>query len=336
MEATSIGERLTLDAIRRTSEKIRPHIKRTPIWHWRGGEITNLLGTGTEIHLKMELFQQTGTFKARGALSNMLALTRAELDRGVTAMSSGNHAVAVAYAARTLGSSAKVVMQKTANRLRIEMAESYGAKVIIAEDGVAGFAQVEQIAADEGRAFIHPFEGRRTALGSATLGLEFCADTGPLDAVIVSVGGGGLAGGFSSAVKLVDPECTVYGVEPEGADCMRRSFASGQPESIKPNTIADSLAPPMTLPYSFNLCRSNIDRLVTIDDDAICQAMGLLFRDMKLAVEPACAAATAALTGPLREELSGRKVGIVLCGSNIDWRTFSALMERGHALHPII
>jgi len=329
VEGSITVERLTLDAIRRTSADIQPHINRTPTWHWRGGEIASLLGNGTEIHLKMELFQRAGTFKVRGALSNMLALTRDQLDRGVTAMSSGNHAIAVAYAARALGTSAKVVMQKTANHLRIETAESYGAEVILAEDGVAGFGLVEQIAADEGRSFIHPFEGRGTALGSATLGLELCEDVGPLDAVIVSVGGGGLAAGFASAVKCLDPDCTVYGVEPAGADSMHRSFASGRPETIKPNTIADSLAPPMTLPYSFNLCRNNIDRLVTVNDDAICRAMALLFRDMKLAVEPACAAATAALTGPLREELSGKKVGVVLCGSNIDWRTFSVLLERG-------
>lgn len=322
---------MTLDAIRDTGEEIRPYINRTPTWHWRGGEIAGLVGTQTEIHLKLELFQRAGTFKARGALCNMLSLTRDELNRGVTTVSSGNHAVAVAYAARALGASAKVVMQKTANRLRIETAQSYGAEVILAEDGMAGFALAEQIATQEGRSFIHPFEGRRTALGAATLGLEVCEDAGPLDAVIVSVGGGGLAGGFASAIKRVYPNCRVYGVEPEGADAMHRSFASGHPETILPNTIADSLAPPMTLPYSFNLCRNNIDALARVSDDAICQAMALLFRDMKLAVEPACAAATAALTGPLREELSGQKVGVVLCGSNIDRRSFSALLERGHA-----
>jgi threonine dehydratase len=111
---------------------------------------------------------------------------------------------------------------------------------------------------------------------------------------------------------------------------MHRSFASGKPETITPHTIADSLAPPMALPYSFDLCRNNIDQLVKVSDDAICRAMALLFRDMKLAVEPACAAATAALVGPLREELEGRKVGVVLCGSIIDWRTFSELLARGH------
>ena len=138
------GDFLTLDAIRCADEKIRPYIMRTPTWHWRGREIADLLGTQTEIHLKLELFQRAGTFKARGALCNTLFLTGDELNRGLTTMSSGNHAVAVAYAARALGTSAKVVMQKSANRLRVETAEAYGAEVKLAETGLAGFARLNR------------------------------------------------------------------------------------------------------------------------------------------------------------------------------------------------
>jgi threonine dehydratase len=330
MEPTSPNNELTLEAIRKTATDIQPYINATPCYPWRGSEIRQILGPGTDIRLKMELFQHAGTFKARGALSNVLSLDKEQLGRGVTAVSAGNHAVATAFAAQAVGASARVVMLQTANPLRIEMAESYGAEVIMAKDGAEGFALVEKISSEEGRFFVHPFEGLRTALGTATLGLEFSEAAGPLDAVIISVGGGGLAGGASKAIKLLNPECTIYGVEPEGADSMHRSFASGKPETITPHTIADSLAPPMALPYSFDLCRNNIDQLVKVSDDAICRAMALLFRDMKLAVEPACAAATAALVGPLREELEGRKVGVVLCGSIIDWRTFSELLARGH------
>lgn len=332
MDTTNANSELTLEAIRETAERIKPYINATPTYQWQGREIQHLMGAGTEVHLKMELFQHSGTFKARGALNNVLSLNAEERARGVTAVSAGNHAVATAFAARALDVSARVVMLQSANPLRVEYAESYGAEVIMAADGASGFALVEKISREEGRYFVHPFEGRLTSLGTATLGLEFCEAVDDLDAIIIAVGGGGLSGGASKAIKLLNPGCRVYGVEPEGADSMHRSFASGHTETITPQTIADSLAPPMSLPYSFDLCRNNIDQLVKVSDDDICRAMALLFRDMKLAVEPACAAATAALTGPLRDELAGKKVGVVLCGSIIDWQTFSTLLERGHSV----
>ena len=324
------GMGLTLDSIRKAAEKIRPYIRHTPTVRWQGREVSAIMGAGTEIYLKMELFQHSGTFKARGALSNMLELSAEQRERGVTAMSAGNHAIAVAFAAQALGINAKVVMQSSANPLRIEAARAFGAEVIIAQDGPTGFALAEKISRDEGRAFIHPFDGPLTALGTAGVGLEMFEEAGPMDAMIVSVGGGGLAGGACSAIKVLDPGCRTYGVEPEGADSMHRSFASGKPETITPSTIADSLAPPMSLAYGVGLCRKNLDQLVRVSDDDMCRAMALLFRDMKLAVEPACAAATAAMTGPLREELRGKRVGVVLCGSNIDNQTFCSLLKRGH------
>ena len=196
-------------------------------------------------------------------------------------------------------------------------------KVLMAEDGKAGFAMAEQIAEDEGRTFIHPFEGPGTVLGTATLGLEFLEQSGPLYALVVAIGGGGLAAGVATAAKLLQPECKVIGVEPEGADTMHRSFEAGAPQTIdKLDTIADSLAPPMALPFSFNLCYRNVDQLVKISDQEMCRAMGLLFREMTLAVEPGGAASTAALVGPLAEQLRGKTVGVILCGSNIDRETF--------------
>ena len=133
-----------------------------------------------------------------------------------------------------------------------------------------------------------------------------------------------MAAGVACAVKQLRPKCQVFGVEPEGADSMHRSFAAGEPRPIeKVGTIADSLGAPFALPYSFGLCRRFLDDLVMIDDDAMRRAMGLLFREMKLAVEPAGAAATAALCGPLRERLAGKRVGVIVCGSNIDIATFA-------------
>jgi threonine dehydratase len=296
----------------------------TPVHRWRGSEIAAAVGADTEVVLKLELFQYTGSFKARGALTNMLNLAPEALARGVTAVSAGNHAIAVAYAAKTLGTSAKVVMMKTANPFRVERCRSYGAELILAEDVHSAFDTVRRIEKEEGRTFVHPYEGELTILGTATLGYEWCRQAPDLDAVIVPIGGGGLAAGIACAVKQLRPECQVFGVEPEGADSMHRSFAAGEPRPIeKVGTIADSLGAPFALPYSFGLCRRFLDDLVMIDDDAMRRAMGLLFREMKLAVEPAGAAATAALCGPLRERLAGKRVGVIVCGSNIDTATFA-------------
>jgi len=291
----------------------------TPVHAWRGPEIAAAAGGATSVVLKLELFQYTGSFKPRGALTNMLNLSADALARGVTAVSAGNHAIAVAYAAKTLGTTAKVVMMKTANPFRVERCRSYGAEVVLADDVHAAFDTVRRIEREEGRSFVHPFEGERTVLGSATLGYEWCRQTPDLDAIIVPIGGGGLAAGIACAVKQLRPDCQIIGVEPEGADSMHRSFAAGSPQSIeRVATIADSLGAPHAAPYSFAVCRRFLDDLVLIDDDAMRRAMGLLFREMKLAVEPAGAAATAALCGPLRERLAGKRVGVIVCGSNID------------------
>jgi threonine dehydratase len=323
---------LSLAEIEETREMIAPHVVRTPVHDWRGREIEALLAPRTSVNLKLELFQQSGTFKARGALSKMMRLTPDELARGVTAVSAGNHAIATAYAASCLGASAKVVMMGSANPARVAACRALGAEVVTAPDGRTAFEMVEAIARDEGRSFIHPFEGPYTALGTATLGAEWLEQAPDLDAVIIAIGGGGLCGGASAAIKLVKPDCLVFGVEPAGSDTMTRSFAEGKPiDHAEVRTIADSLAPPFALPYSFGLCRQNVDDLVLVDDDEIRSAMALLFREMKLAVEPAAAAATAALVGPLRERLAGKKVGVLVCGSNIDLDTFERHVRQAEA-----
>ena len=293
------------------------------MWRWRGREIDEAVGEETEVFLKLEIFQYAGTFKPRGALLNMLALSPRELERGVTAVSAGNHAIAVGYAARALGTSAKVVMLASANPARVAACEAFGAEVVPIENVHDAFDEVERIEREEGRAFIHPFEGWRTALGTATLGWELARQVEALDAVVVPIGGGGLAAGVSQAVKLAQPGCRVYGVEPEGADSMHRSFAAGSPQSIeRVTTIADSLGAPYAAPYTFGLCRRYVDELVKVDDDQLRRAMQRLFDGAKLAVEPAGAAATAALAGPLAERLRGQRVGLVVCGTNIDAETF--------------
>ncbi len=294
------------------------------MWRWRGRCVEDLVGADTEVWLKLELFQFAGTFKPRGALVNMLALEPAALARGVTAVSAGNHAMAVGYAAGVLGTTAKVVMPRSANPARVEGCRAFGAEVVLVDDVHRAFDEVRRIEREEGRAFVHPFEGRGTALGTATLGFELARQVADLDAVVVPIGGGGLCAGVATAVKLARPSCEVYGVEPEGADTMHRSFAAGHPEAIdQVRTIADSLGAPYAAPYTFSLCRRFVDELVKVDDAALRRSMQLLFEEAKLAVEPAGAAATAALVGPLAEKLRGRRVALVVCGTNIDRETFT-------------
>jgi threonine dehydratase len=329
----SAGEQLapglSLEEIRQSSEMLGDRVLRTPIYEWTGPTLVELMGTGTRVFLKLELLQRTGSFKARGALLNMLHLTTAELARGVTAISAGNHAIAVAYAASILGSSAKIVMARSANPLRVELCRKYGAEVELAEDIHTGFERVKQIEQQEGRTFVHPFEGRYTALGTATLGLELCEQVSSLDAVIVPIGGGGLCAGVSAATKLAQPACAVHGVEPTGADSMHRSFRAGKPQSIeRVDTIADSLGAPYAMPLTFELCRQNVDALHLVSDEELRSAMRLMLQECKLAVEPAGAAAMAALLGPLRDSLRGRRVSLIVCGSNIDSASYSRLIQQ--------
>jgi threonine dehydratase len=318
----------TVEAIRATRARLGDLVVTTPVRRWQDDPLDRAVGPRTQVFLKEELFQRTGTFKPRGALSVMLGMTPEARTRGVTAVSAGNHAMAVAYAARVLGSTAKVVMPKTANPYRVARCRELGAEVELVDDVHKAFDRVKRIESEEGRTFVHPFEGPATALGTATLGLELMEQVGDLDAVVVPIGGGGLCAGVAAAVKLLRPRCLVFGVEPEGADSMRRSLAAGSPQAIEAvRTIADSLGAPHAAPYSFELVRRNIDDLVLVDDDALRRAMLLLFASAKLAVEPAGAAATAALCGPLRERLDGKRVALIVCGANIDQATFSSHLQ---------
>ena len=322
----------TLDEIGATRRRIDPYIVRTPVWRWQSRTVEGAFGPDAEIWLKLELFQKTGTFKPRGAVNDLLQLDDADRERGVTAVSAGNHAIAVAYAAQIFGITAKVVMPASAPQFRVDKARSYGAEVVLVADVYEAFAEVERIQQEEGRAFIHPFEGREIISGQATVGLELCEDAPPLDVLIVPVGGGGLAAGIGAAVKRLQPNCAIFGVEPEGAATMHRSFASGSLQSIESvQTIATSLGAPATQPYSFSLCRHFLDDVVLVSDEEMICAIRLLFNELKLAVEPACAASTAALLGPLREQAVGKRVGLILCGSNMGVETFFELIGPGAA-----
>ncbi len=328
-EPPSLGLRApTPEQSRTTRERISDWIESTPTRPWVPDRGVARVPDGARLFLKLELFQRTGSYKVRGALNHVVSADARALERGVTAVSAGNHAIAVAYAARALGTSAHVVMLASANPARVERCRSYGAEIEFTPDGSAGFERVREIERDEGRLFIHPFEGEQTILGTSTVGLELVQQVPGLDAVVVPIGGGGLISGVASIVKQVQPECAVYGVEPTGADSMRRSLDAGEPVTIDSvQTIADSLGAPHAAPYSFSLVRQFVDDVVLVDDDAIRTAMLALFLDAKLATEPASATPLAAVCGPLRDRLVGKRVGLVLSGSNIDLETFHTHLE---------
>lgn len=318
----------TVEAIRANRAKLGDLVVTTPIRMLVDDAVGAAVGESTTVWMKEELFQRTGSFKPRGALSVMLDLDADALSRGVTGVSAGNHAISLGYCARALGTTATVVMPKTANPFRVQVCREFGATVVLVDNVHDAFDRVKEIEAEEGRTFVHPYEGPKTALGTASIGMEFIdqlRDVGVmLDAVIVAAGGGGLTGGVACAVKLMSPSTAVYVVEPEGADSLSRSFKAGSPQAIDAvRTIADSLGAPRCEPYSFELNRQFVDEVVLVDDEQIRAAMRLLFRSAKLAVEPAGAAALAALMYPLRARLDGCTVGIVVCGANIDIDTFT-------------
>jgi threonine dehydratase len=315
--------------IRANRARIAGHILTTPVRRVEDEAIDHVVGATTAVWLKEELFQRTGSFKPRGTLSVMIDLDAAARARGVTSVSAGNHAISLGYSARRLGTTAKVVMPRSANPFRVQVCRELGVEVELVDDVHRAFARADEIVRSEGRTFVHPYEGPKTVLGTASVGLEFIEqvrDAGAeLDAVIVAAGGGGLTAGVACAVKQASPHTRVYAVEPEGADTLHRSMAAGTPQSIETvRTIADSLGAPRCEPYTFALNRRFVDEVVLVTDEQIREAMRLLFRSAKLAVEPAGAAALAGLMFPLRDRLEGRRVGVIVCGANVDPATYAS------------
>lgn len=327
----------SLGEFRNTHDRIAPHVNRTPIQQWRSPALSSRLAGGTEVSLKLEVLQPTGTFKVRGAINNVLAMNEAERGRGITTISAGNHAVAAAYAANRLGCSAKVVMMNTANPARIEAARIYGAEVFLADTIEAGFRMVEEMKESEGRTYIPSFPNEGVVCGTGTIALELLAQMGAQrekpDAIVVPVGGGGLISGIATCAKLLDPHCKVYGVEATGAGVISKSLAAGQPQKLESvDTVADSIAPPVTNDYALSLVSAFVDEIVSVTDEQMAQAAALLFSGVKLAVEPAGAASTAALLGPLKEILRDKKVTLIICGSNIDAEGYCRFLEAGSRL----
>lgn len=273
--------------------------------------------TGARVSLKLELFQHTGSFKPRGVLNAVEALTPDERARGVISISAGNHAQALAWAATAIGVSATIVMPATAVRAKVEATRALGGEVIqTAEDLLATARQVQQ---DRSLAFVHPFDDPVVIAGAGTLGLEIAEDAPDVGLVIVGCGGGGLLSGVAAAIRAVCPEARVVGVEPVGADAMRQSLAKGEPVRLaKTNTIADGLAAPFAGVHTLAHVQAFVDDIVMVDDAGILDAMRVLMRRARILPEPAGAAATAALLSGLLMTQPGEHVVAVVSGGNAD------------------
>ena len=303
-------------------------VKRTPVLALNGSKIAPLIPQNTEIFMKLELFQHTGSFKARGALLGVDWLTPTERKKGIATFSGGNHALAVTWASYQCGVSAKVIMPKFADPMRIEGCREMGAEVILTDDIAAAATLLKEISETENRKILHPFNDLNMAFGAAACGAEFIEDLPELDIVILPVGGGGLIAGMAAAFKYYYPKTKIIGVEPKGANSLNRSFLSGKPEALaKVETIADSLGAPSALAASFELARANVDEIIEIEDRIMAEMM-LEMRDrLNLFAEPACAASLGAALGPLHAEISGKKIGVLACGSNISANRFAEITK---------
>lgn len=306
----------------------KPRLIRTPAIALRHDRLAPHLPEGAEVFMKLELLQQAGSFKARGVVRAIAALSDDNRQRGVTAVSAGNHALAVSWGAKAAGLEAVVCMPNTADPVRVEGCKALGAEVMLCENVGEAFAECDRQVTEKGRTMLHPFESPHMMDGAADVGTELCDAVPDMDFAIIPVGGGGLIAGMSRAISHMQPDCTIIGVEPEGANSMQQSFASGETVRLAGvNTIADSLGAPMTLPQTLAVAREHVSEIVTLPDDAFRQAMRWMFDGLKLVAEPACASTLAALCGPLRERCAGQRVGILACGSNIGIEKFAHLID---------
>lgn len=316
-----------LTQIETAARSLEGAVIRTPVLPLKSARWQGILPEAASVSVKLELFQQAGSFKGRGVLLGIRAMTPDQRAAGVVAASGGNHALAVSWAAQAVGVHARIYMPAAVDPSRIEGCRSMGAEVILTDTMAEAFAGMEADAA-AGRTLMHPFEAPHMTLGAATCGAEYVAQAPDIDTFVLPVGGGGLISGMSCAIKALRPDAEVIGVEPFGADSMTRSIAAGHPVALdKVDTIADSLGAPKALPESFAVAAAHVDRMVHVSDAQMLDAMEHYRAVLRLIAEPACAASLAAICGPLRDDLAGRHVGIIACGSNISLERFTALLK---------
>jgi threo-3-hydroxy-L-aspartate ammonia-lyase len=286
--------------------------------------------SGAELFFKCENFQRMGAFKFRGAYNALALFSPEQRRQGALAYSSGNHAQAIALAARLLGMPAAIVMPRDAPPVKITATRGYGAEVILydryTQDREALGAA---IAAERGMTLIPPYDHPHVMAGQGTVALELFEEIPDLDAIVTSIGGGGLLSGCAVAAKHASPRCEVFGVEPETGNDVQQSLAKGEIVHIEvPRTIADGAQTQHAGKHTFPVLQALVDRVETVTDAQLVEAMRFFAERMKLVAEPTgCLAAAAVLQGPLR--MRGKRVGIVISGGNVDVQRYAELLA-GH------
>lgn len=305
---------LTLDAIHAAHRRIRDKINRTAVLTSE----TLDAGAGAKLFFKCENLQKVGAFKARGATNAVFSMTDAEAARGVATHSSGNHAAALARAARLRGIPAFIVMPENSPKAKVASVRRYGGEVITCKPTLAAREETAAaVIARTGATLVHPYDDLRVMAGQGTATVELLADVPELDVLLCPVGGGGLLSGSAVAAKALNRSIQVVAVEPAGADDARRSFEAGRliaPTHI--DTVADGLRTGLS-ERTFAHIRRHVDRIVTVPDDVIVSSMRTLWEVMKLIVEPSGAVSYAAVAGDAID-VKGKRVGIILTGGNLD------------------
>lgn len=305
---------LDLAAIRAAHDRIRPHIHRTPV-------LTSArldAAAGGALFFKCENFQKVGAFKARGATNAVFSLTAAEAARGVATHSSGNHAAALARAARLRGIPAYIVMPDNSSKTKIRAVEGYGGRITLCAPTAAAREETcARLVAETGAAMIHPFTDFRVMAGQGTAVIELLEDVPDLDIILCPVGGGGLLCGTAVAGKALKPGLRVIAAEPAGASDAAQSFRAGHRIPVdQPHTIADGLRTSIGEP-NFELIRRHVDDVVTVSEAAIVAAMRTIWETMKIIIEPSAAVPYAAIMEG-KVDVRGRRSGIIVSGGNVD------------------
>ncbi len=306
---------IPLQSIREAAARTRDRLHRTPVLSSR------VLGerAGTQLLLKCESFQKTGSFKPRGALNIVLSMPEERRARGLITVSAGNHAQAVAWAARVAGVPCTVVMPTDAPRSKMDAVRGYGAVIVTHADRATLFDRLHEEEARTGASFVHPFDDPVGLAGAGTLGLEIVEQVPDVTCVVVPIGGGGLMAGVTSAVKALKPGCRVIGVELEAGPGMTPALDAGKPIPVpRAPTVADGLTPPFVGALPLEIARDLLDEIVLIGEAEILEAMRMLLVRAKLYVEGAGAAATAAVLAGRVKAGSDEVVVSVVSGGNVD------------------
>jgi len=322
-----IPQELSIDKIEKVYNQIKPFINITPLIKANQFIDNNF---NTNIYLKFECFQKSGSFKARGAINNILSSNKKDLENGITAVSAGNHAIAASYAANIFNLKNKIFLYESANPYRIQVCKNYRANISFTNAEKA-FDEVKK-AEKNGYKFVHPFDGAHTIQGSATLGLEIVKQikniNTKIDNVLISVGGGGLISGVGAVLKQYFPNINIIGIEPLEAMGITDSLKADKPlEKVHINSIADSLCAPLHMPYSFAIAKHVIDKMLNISDKDMSNSMRFAFNHLKLFLEPACVAGFAALKKLKHSNIKDQNTLILLCGSNIDFQSWNSIVN---------